>query len=1664
MRMDGVDLEGDVRSIIDQESGTLVDILCDQDCDTLRHLHAMVDYQTQERLSCLQGRREQISALVDYFKTADPFRGKKFLETICMHCENIPMLLESRLMSASVIDLVESYTTDVKSLLLKKYKRVTKDVAWEVRLDQTSIALRHKSPARGRERMDRVQVQASLDSQDGEEAAMEDKVTAESLLSTTGRVVVLLGQAGSGKTLLMHCLGQHWAQGAFPSIHLLFLFEFRQLNLVPQSLSLRELLFRFFLPPQVDDDEGQAVLNFILSNPEKICFIFDGYDEFQAKFTNPDNLSEPVDPDCRLSMAELLSGLCSRRILPNSTVLVTCRPRDVAHFFESSGCCIGELLGFDRQRVRDYANQFFKEKKHDRAEMAVNVLMESRHLLTMSFVPALCHICCICLDHLFSKNGSCQTFRLPTTLTQIYLQILSAYLSRSQGSGHAGSSASVLQQCRTHIAKLSRLALKGLEESRIVFLKDELSSELMNFGFKTGLLSQVDLTYEGGSNRQGCTFMHLTMQEFLAALYLMTSHDIVEAQLKKKLNLKTRWTTKTDPKTVFTDSVHLFVCGLAAQACHSCLIQLKAGENAKSWVQKRQAVVLKILKSIAGSTSLTGPKAVELCRCAHETQDVGLAQFFVSSRDCFELRNIRLNPLDMDALAFVTSASEQGVGLDFGGCSMELECLEILASCKNVDHLIFRSRKHDDKFAEVLAGILPKLPTLKKLKFIGGSLTDTGASSLAKALEDCPLITHFDISDNNLTDKGMKEISETLCKLKNITSVTFGKNNFSLHGVFILVEEMAQCHTAQQVQAHLTDCELRETHMERLYSKLSSYSSLISLDLSKNALGNKGLKKLLDFLPKLKTIEEINVSENGITVDGVIFLADCLHTCMDLIEVHARDLSGKTELPLHKKLSLTHSDVQSVAMTKLCRKLVKFPHLLELDFSHCSLKDDVIEKLLKNLPDMTCLQLLNLSHVQMSTDGALLLVTSLIDCQRVKSVELRPQGEAFIKFVKVKAEKATCKLSSYELSSGNVEKLSRILEKCPRLADLDLSSNLLRDEGVKSFVDFLPRLQIKHSVNLTNNELTQMGALYLVNSVSTCEKVVAVEVSLGSEDKSLIRFVQESVTSKTLSLRECRFETTHFQKLIEILSQCPKLIKLELSSNESQNEDTLYLLSGLAKLSSVQTLEMRQNRLNSAAIKELVSQMSRGHGQRNIRIEEPRIMVEDAVDLVASCLALNQNILEITVNKTTLDISFEIFLDLTASRIDPENQVSTSHALRSISFTDCELHGRELYSLESTLQRCHSLQGLHLISKEMSEDEVVIFAEGLRHAQSLESLSLTRHIISDECTSLLGRSLQSLPNLKSISLSQCSGWTTEGRRAFVTSLMQCFSLEQISLDSVELDEASLNCLATGLRRLPSVRRLSLKKSTEAPVTLEEDGAVLHLIASLQGFKGMEEIELEGMRFGQQAIEELQKHIPNWINLKKISLFGNCVSDRAGEKLVQALKHCRQLQELKLSKNRLGQACAAKLGEVLPLLHHLTVLDLSENQFNAEGALSISKSLFNMTSLTNIKLTAFGTPELGRVVSCLAHCTSLEDISLAWNGCGDAVAMTLAEILPQCTKLRRLDLESNSITTAGAKALAKCLPSCPSIEVIRLWRNNIAKDDPGLNDKRLNFSSTVFGSY
>lgn len=99
--MEDVEAEEDVQTVLTQETHELADILSYQDDGFLTRFYEMMDISSRQRLVQLASHRERILGLLNYFRTAEPAICRQFLQMVCMLCENMPMLLESRLMSVA---------------------------------------------------------------------------------------------------------------------------------------------------------------------------------------------------------------------------------------------------------------------------------------------------------------------------------------------------------------------------------------------------------------------------------------------------------------------------------------------------------------------------------------------------------------------------------------------------------------------------------------------------------------------------------------------------------------------------------------------------------------------------------------------------------------------------------------------------------------------------------------------------------------------------------------------------------------------------------------------------------------------------------------------------------------------------------------------------------------------------------------------------------------------------------------------------------------------------------------------------------------------------------------------------------------------------------------------------------------------------------------------------------------------------------------------------------------------------------------------------------------------------------------------------------------------------------------------------------------------------
>uniref|UniRef100_A0A3Q2VE62 NLR family CARD domain containing 5 n=1 Tax=Haplochromis burtoni TaxID=8153 RepID=A0A3Q2VE62_HAPBU len=1611
-----------VNSVLAQDSIELFHILSSQSHSVIMELCQMMpseawrQYQLDPSSSSAAGRPELIKTMLDYFRSASARKCRNFLQSVCFSCENIPMLLESRLMSVAGydnngcessrpavtsleqrlikrprIDHWEQYISEVKKFLLKRWERLTAGLVREVQLENVWVSPRAAN--RSRDRPDQTPGSADRGGRtpepDGDYGYLESRVTLETFLQgCMGKVTVLVGQTGSGKTLLTSCLGQQWASGLgpIPSSFVFVLLEFRQLNLLSHPLSLSELLFQYYLPPTGGEDAKRAIIDYLLTNPEQSCWVLDGYDEFHGKLSRQEGQRKPLHLEDPLPVADLISGLLNRQILPGSTVLVTCRVRDLIDL-DGISDQVGQLLGWDQDEIKEYVDNFFGAKAL--REQAAQLLLSSRHLLAMSSIPALCNICCICLEHLLLQcrdkdtggapmkqedgkrkgskdvimdgtNGRPQltptSLQVPATLTQVYLTVLASFLSRAP---NHGGDAPVLQKTRhasvyglslqyqSELCELSQLAWRGLEESKILFLKEEIPQEVLKFSLKIGLLSQVELRRQDGILANAYCFIHLTVQEFLAALRIMTSHDVNDAQLKKRFSLKTRWTTKSDQKTVFTDSLYLYVCGLASSECTPALVELaKVSGRAQSWVQKRQDLVLTLLKTMCNSNTLTGPKILQLCHSVQESQSHQLAKQVFGVRPKLELRNIWLLPNDIEALAFVVnSADHNDIGLDFGACSMELECLIVLARCQGIHNLSFHSRKYGDKFAEKLSSVLPKFTSLRKLEFSGASLTATGAASLASGLQECPHITDINVSDNNLRDEGISRIAEIFTKLQNLSNVALGRNSTTLNAVDCLIKTMSSCLNIQRVHAEgikdltvtffqksdmnsLLNQNWNKSEMQKLAESLARCPALSVLDLSGGQWDEDILRTLTEFLPKFSITDKLIINDSCSSVEGLVVLTALLSDYPPVMELHVRlqvpvkvsiVFARGREKPARgtpKSLCLSFCNLYPADLESVLRCLGTSSDLTMLDLSSNCLGNKGLKKLLDFLPRLSKIQEINASKNDINMEGVVMLAAALCSYNTLTEIHIS---------------------KLYYCISANYSTVFKVVTEHVHvhalMCSVRLSQCSLTDKAIKNLLKVLPEMTSLQRLNLSNNRLTQQGLLAVASTLCTCANVSGVEVSLGEEERCLIWFRQNETREKTLS------------------------------------------------------------------------------------IEERWISAEKAVGLMLHCLQLNSNIQTVRKNEFLLSLCF--------------------------SLVDCAVNVYQLAAIESVILSCPFLTELEFSHNSLGVEGAEFLCSNMNlYLGCCKMLhTVNKHLFTME--------------LFCCSLSHC---VLPGGLQLIEALGQCVILEDLCLDFVALNEESRMCLARALKHINSIRRLRLNEI----VTAMDNLSVLDLLAATKGHAHLEQIELGGWRMACRGIEELNRLIPNWKELRKIKLSKNLISDQSGEKLLEALKACSHLEELCLSDNKLGILTAARMALIFPSLTHLSVLDISLNHIDHEGSNSLSKAIMCMKNLKKINLTSVGTSKLRPVVASLAHCPLIQEVGLGWNNCRDEVALEVARVLPFCHTLTQIDLECNSLSASGAEALLKALRFCPALQLVRLWKNKISDGDVhrlGLRDRRMNFSST-----
>ena len=253
-----------------------------------------------------------------------------------------------------------------------------------------------------------------------------------------------------------------------------------------------------------NDDLQQAVTKEIVACEGKtVLFVLDGFDEL------PSNLRKES------FIVELIQG----KHLPECTILVTSRPSATADLHFSCKSQIHkhiEILGFTHKCIQQYAESMLSDRPTVLQDF-LKYISNNPAIHGMMYIPLNSAI----VLEIYTKAKRTVGTPVPRTMTQLYtelcLMLLRKYLIENNDplADHLqGRLEDIPNELREKVLKLGKLALEGALKQQITF--EQLPDGCVDLGF----MNVTTELYLGMKSVVSYSFLHLTLQEFLAAFYV----------------------------------------------------------------------------------------------------------------------------------------------------------------------------------------------------------------------------------------------------------------------------------------------------------------------------------------------------------------------------------------------------------------------------------------------------------------------------------------------------------------------------------------------------------------------------------------------------------------------------------------------------------------------------------------------------------------------------------------------------------------------------------------------------------------------------------------------------------------------------------------------------------------------------------------------------------------------------------------------------------------------------------------------------------------------------------------------------------------------------------------------------------------------------------------
>uniref|UniRef100_A0A3B3SIS5 B30.2/SPRY domain-containing protein n=1 Tax=Paramormyrops kingsleyae TaxID=1676925 RepID=A0A3B3SIS5_9TELE len=637
------------------------------------------------------------------------------------------------------------------------------------------------------------------------------------------RTVLTKGVAGIGKTVSVQKFILDWAEGkANQDIHVIYALPFRDLNLIKDEYSLIELLHRF--DPELKSLESTELFRY------KVLFIFDGLDECCHPLDFQNNESW-FDVTMKMSLDVLLTNLIKGNLLPSALLWITSRAAATNQIPPKCVHRVTEIRGFSDAQKEEYFKKRFSDQSL--ASRIITHVKSSKSLFIMCHIPVFCWISATVLERLFSENDRGE---IPSTLTGMYTHFLIHQASFKKDKYYT----KLNENSKQFLLKLGKLAFDNLEKGNLIFYEQDLAEngiDVTEASVYSGVCTEVFKEEYGLYQEKVYCFVHLSIQEYLAALYVFLSNssaDLLETAVDQAL----------ESKNGHLDLYLRFLLGLSTDSSKT-LLQRLLGETRIKW--DATPLLPEYIKEKI-QENLSPERTINLFHCLVELGDNSLVEDVQRYLNSGSLSAEDLSPAQYSALAFVMLMSDEE--LDVFDLKKffrsDKEHCRLLPVVRNSKTALLNSCDLRDKHCEVLTSALRSNSSpLRELDLSDNNLKDSGVKLISAALGDL----HFKLEILRLagcrvTEEGCSSLASALrSNPSHLRELDLSYNHPGDSGVKMLSALLDD--PSCKLEKLVGRCELTEKYCEVLASALRSNSSpLRELDLSDNDLQDSGVKLL----------------------------------------------------------------------------------------------------------------------------------------------------------------------------------------------------------------------------------------------------------------------------------------------------------------------------------------------------------------------------------------------------------------------------------------------------------------------------------------------------------------------------------------------------------------------------------------------------------------------------------------------------------------------------------------------------------------------------------------------------------------------------------------------------------------------------------------------------